>query len=78
MARAAAFYRILSEGTFDAEDSADEVIYAGIDVVVTVLVFRGNGVRSAVELSVETGYVTIEEGLFVGRKGSKIVIFYTL
>ena len=50
---------LLSEGAFDADDGADEVVYTGVNAVVAVFVFGSDGVRSAVELCLETGFVAI-------------------
>ena len=44
---------------FFAEDGADEVVYTGVNAVVAVFVFGSDGVRSAVELCIETGFVAI-------------------
>ena len=48
-----------------ADDGTNEIIYAGINGVVTIFVARRNRVMFALQLLVKTGFVRIEKRLFL-------------
>lgn len=53
-----------------ANDSADEIINAGIDGVVAVFITGSDRIWFAFELGIETGFAGVEKRLFVRRKRS--------